>query len=747
MLLLLILSVLGTNVLTAGQVWPLHSTARKTISLSSYRGHVFQEEGVWNYSTILLREDIGVLILGARETIFALDLTNITHKKAMVKWEVTPDMRKACLNKGKSLETECYNYIRILHEMPDDKMYVCGTNAFNPTCDLMSYTDGNLTLENKEHDGKGRCPFDPFQRYASELVDGELYSATSMNFLGSDMAVMRSLNYTVRSDYSSGCLKDPIFIGMQHIAEGKENPEGDDDKIYLFFSETAVEYDSYNKMQVSRVARICKGDRGGKWILQKKWTSFLKAHLDCPVPQSKLPLIIQDVFLFCPGNWTTCVFYGVFTPQTSTSQFSAVCAYGIQDIREVFSEGKFKMLYNNHPVTKWVTYTGEVPDPRPGACINNDARQKGFSTSLDLPDKTLQFVKDKPLMDQAVTPSSQQPLLVKEGAAFTCIVVASTTALDGSSHQVMFIGTASGSVLKAVDYNGEMVIIEEMQLFNHSEPVKILRLSTTTGQLYAGSEVAVVQMPLSACGHYISCMDCVLARDPYCGWDFSSDSCIAINNTHPDTHSEVIQSLRDGNAIRCPPVESTKTNKNFYPGSTVRLQCQPGSNWAQVKWLVNNHPVKNSNMYHIQHDSLLILNATGSDVGHYTCTSEETSNGKTYITQIITYELRLEDLTGHPSQEKQTILLALKFIVISLTLTTFAIVSWNFYKGYFPIPRCFRKAEERLQSTTECQEESLQTVNSNKAASTGYSSNSNNDNRIAEFHNTVNQHNGDKALY
>lgn len=45
---------------------------------------------------------------------------------------------------------------------------------------------------------------------------------------------------------------------MAHIREGESNPEGDDDKLYLFFSETAVEYDSYTKMDVSRVARVCK---------------------------------------------------------------------------------------------------------------------------------------------------------------------------------------------------------------------------------------------------------------------------------------------------------------------------------------------------------------------------------------------------------------------------------------------------------------------------------------------------------
>ncbi|KAF5897301.1 semaphorin-4E-like isoform X1, partial [Clarias magur] len=525
---------------------------RPSLPPKGYGGHVFQEEGVWNYSTMLLREDMGVLILGARETIFALDLNNITHKKAMVKWEVISDMQDTCSKKGKKKETECQNYIRILHKMPDGRMYVCGTNAFNPTCDYMSYTDGNLVLENNQHEGKGRCPFDPFQRSTSEFVDGELYSATSGNFLGSDPVMMRSLNESIRTEFSRSWLSEPRFIGMKHVAEGKDNPEGDDDKIYLFFSEAALEYNSYKKLDVSRVARVCKGDLGGARTLQRKWTSFLKARLDCPVPETKLPFLIQDVFLLCPGNWSTCVFYGVFSPQTDMLQYSAVCAYRIQDIREVFSRSNYKTMDASN--SQWVTYNGDVPQPRPGACINNATRQQNIFKSLDVPDKTLQFVKEKPLMDQAVEPSSKQPLLVKKGATFTSIVVASTTALDGSIHQVMFIGTASGSVLKAVNYNGEMVISEEVQLFAHSEPVKILRLSSTVGQLYAGSEVAAAQMPLSACGHYTSCMDCVLARDPYCGWDLTSNGCVAISTTHPNTHSEVVQSLRDGNTSRCPAV-------------------------------------------------------------------------------------------------------------------------------------------------------------------------------------------------
>lgn len=45
---------------------------------------------------------------------------------------------------------------------------------------------------------------------------------------------------------------------MDFVEESFESQDGDDDKIYLFFSENAVEYDFYSKVVVSRVARVCK---------------------------------------------------------------------------------------------------------------------------------------------------------------------------------------------------------------------------------------------------------------------------------------------------------------------------------------------------------------------------------------------------------------------------------------------------------------------------------------------------------
>lgn len=75
----------------------------------------------------------------------------------------------------------------------------------------------------------------------------------------------------------------------------------------------------------------------------------------------------------------------------------------------------------------------------------------GMNRSLDLPDKTLQFIRDRPLMDEAVRPLTGGPLLVKTGPLLTRIVVDSVPALDGQSYAVMFIG--AGKISPQLKWN------------------------------------------------------------------------------------------------------------------------------------------------------------------------------------------------------------------------------------------------------------------------------------------------------
>lgn len=70
-----------------------------------------------------------------------------------------------------------------------------------------------------------------------------------------------------------------------------------------------------------------------------------------------------------------------------------------------------------------------------------------FSSSLNLPDKTLQFVKDHPLMDDSMTPMDGRPKLIKSNVNYTQIVVDRTQALDGTVYDVMFISTGGSWAL------------------------------------------------------------------------------------------------------------------------------------------------------------------------------------------------------------------------------------------------------------------------------------------------------------
>ncbi|XP_014842460.1 PREDICTED: semaphorin-4E-like [Poecilia mexicana] len=622
---------------------------RKTVDYQSHL-NLFKEDGIFNYSTMLIRDDLGVVLLGAREAVYALDMNNISDQKAAVYWRVTEEKQRECTYKGKHAEVECRNYIRTLHSVNDTTLYVCGTNAFSPVCDYMTFANDQLTLKGKQEEGRGKCPFDPFQRYSSLMVGTELYSATSINFLGSEPVILRNSNLPLRTEFKRSWLSEPNFVYMDFLEESVDSPDGDDDKVYMFFSENAMEYDFYRKVAVSRVARVCKGDMGGMRTLQRKWTTFLKASLDCSFPEPSLPPIVQDVFLLRHKDWRKSVFYAVFTPQSSLSQISAVCAFSVSSIREIFNEGKFKTsvaVETSH--VKWVMYTGEVPEPRPGACINNMDRKKGINGSLDLPDKTLQFIRDRPLMDEAVRPLTGGPLLLKRGPLLTRIVVDSVLALDGDTYNVMFIGTENGYIQKAVNFDGEMFIIEQIQVYENPEAVKVLRLSSSKGQLYAGSESGVVQMPVSNCSRYQSCEDCILSRDPYCAWDSSAERCSSVSSLSASPEAAV-QSLKEGSVSQCPPADPVPAvDVALIPGNNIQLPCQRHSNLAEVHWRFADLRVVSTHKYYIYSDGLLILNTTASDAGSYFCDSVEQINSRTYNRTVAVYHLQISSEPVSPA--------------------------------------------------------------------------------------------------
>ncbi|KAM6902847.1 semaphorin-4D isoform 1-T1 [Xenentodon cancila] len=589
----------------------------------------FSEPGTFNYTTLLLSEEKDALYVGAREAVFELSKNNVTVSNNKVQWTVAEQSTKMCTQKGKSKERDCRNYIRVLQVLDDERLYVCGTHAFQPQCDYLRL--GDFSLKGQPEDGRGRCSFDPSQSLTTVMVDGELYSGTAYNFLGSEPIISRysPSHSLLRTEYSTSWLNEPSFVFADVIREQKNRADGEDDKVYYFFTEVSVEYEFFGKLLIPRVARVCKGDLGGQRTLQKKWTSFLKAKLVCSMPELNFVFnVVHDVFILKGTDWKETVFYGIFTSQWDNVGLSAVCAYNMTAVEEVFSNGKYMQkatVAQSH--TKWVRYNDIPPSPRPGACINKLMREQNIRSSLHLPDKTLQFVKDHPLLEDPVLPIGNRPRLITKDVNYTQIVVERVQALDGNTYDVIFTGTDKGVLHKSVVFEEEVHIVEEMQLLKNSEPIKNLLLSSQTHSLYAGSDSGVVQSPTALCGRYSSCDDCVLARDPYCAWDPDTATCVNIHDTPGQQLRRLIQSLK-GDAGSCPSVPAVSQEDYqrvaVKPGSSAELPCLVNSNLAQVTWKCNGSVLTEASRFHfVAENGLLIYSLAPEDQGYYECWSTE----------------------------------------------------------------------------------------------------------------------------
>uniref|UniRef100_A0A7N6BNS6 Sema domain-containing protein n=1 Tax=Anabas testudineus TaxID=64144 RepID=A0A7N6BNS6_ANATE len=562
-----------------------------------------------NYSTLLLEEAAGLLYVGGRGALYALNTSNIStpgHNAVIV----------VC-----SLQTECYNHIRFLQRYNETHLYVCGTNAFKPIC---AYIDAErFSFSSGFEEGRDRCPYDPAKGYTGLLVDGEMFTASQYEFRSSP-DVRRNFPFpTLRTEEApTRWLLEADFVGSVLLKESINSSIGDDDKIYFFFTERSQEQIAYpSQTKVSRIARVCKTDWGGQRTLQRKWTSFLKARMVCSVPEYELHLnILRSVFVLQGRDAHSSVFYGIFGLEWKNIKASAICQYAYSDVQKVF-DGPYMEVQDS----KWREYTGKVPEPRPGSCITDLHRSQGINSSRDLPDNVLTFARRHPLMASQVQPIGVRPLLFKRSVNYVKIVVHKQLALDGNLYTVLFLGTDDGWLHRAVDIDGEMHIIEELQLFDKPQPIESMVISSALRSIYVGSHSGVVQVPLSACQRYTSCYDCVFARDPFCGWD--GKVCVEIIS--PAQRSNLTQDIMRG-------IRGCKENsgnvvhrkRSVMSGDDVLLQCELRSNLASPRWTLNGKELQGYGLnsgYRIGTDGLLIIGARVQQSGSYRCFAVENS--------------------------------------------------------------------------------------------------------------------------
>ncbi|CAM9941195.1 unnamed protein product [Lampetra planeri] len=329
----------------------------------------FSFPGAEGYSQLSLYPPRAQLLVGARNHLFRLNLSSLAVVQS-VEWRSDEATIRACISKGRSVD-ECQNYPKVLL-VRGKHVFACGTNAFSPVCARRQAEDLSVTHERVS--GVARCPYDPRHHSAALLTPrGELYAATVMDFSGRDPAIYRSLGGLPplrTAQYNSRWLHDPSFVSVYDIGHFA----------YFFFRERAVGeatecpngagggIGGAGGGVVSRVARVCKNDQGGRYLLEGTWTTFSKARLDCSSPgeavggggggggggvattyehlRSTFYLPEQDLV------------YAVLSTRVSSIEVSAVCSFNLTAIQRAFS-GPF--AYQEHPRGPW----SHRPNPDP----------------------------------------------------------------------------------------------------------------------------------------------------------------------------------------------------------------------------------------------------------------------------------------------------------------------------------------------------------------------------------------------
>ncbi|XP_060111188.1 semaphorin-6A-like [Heteronotia binoei] len=484
--------------------------------------------------------------------IYAIELDkaheNEIHFTRRLLWKADEAQAEKCQSFGKT-EEECHNFIKVLVKKNDNELLICGTNAFEPVCKYQKVE--TLAYLGAPFSGRGRCPFDGKDRNIAFFSDGSLYSGTMTNFLSTEPVFQRTLGdlpdlQTASQDYN--WLHEPHFI---HAVEYGNY-------IYLFFHEVSLEFKNYDKIILPRVARVCKNDMGGSLILQKQWTSFLKARMICSV-HGDSPFyfnVLRSVTDIVRINDRDIVVAVFGTPKNSIPG-SAVCAFEMHDIEKVFA-GSFKQQKDYDTI--WTPVNEEdVPSPRPGSCAGSEPFEE-YTSSTEFPDNVLNFMKMYHLMDEAVQSTFTKPWFLMSMTQYQMTKIVIDTSAGPKENQIVaFLGTEMGRVLKVWDRSGngpllsDSILVEEMNVYKRDKcdyndeehpTIVSMELDKLSGALYVAFPNCAIKVPLGSCVLYGTCKKaCIASRDPYCIWMSATGEC---KQLVPGEDDEYEQDLEEG---------------------------------------------------------------------------------------------------------------------------------------------------------------------------------------------------------
>ncbi|NWU26610.1 SEM3D protein, partial [Dyaphorophyia castanea] len=616
--------------------------------------------GGMDFQALLVDEDRAWLMVGAKNHIFLLHLDHPSREPEKIFWPAPREQVEHCQLAGKNVETECANFIRLLQPFNQSHVFACGTGSYQPVCAFIQLGArgkgaGAPRMQLVTHSlesGRGRCPYSPHEPFTGLLVDGELYSGTSSDFMGSSAAFFRTWVHGAEQSYirteqnQDHWLHEPAFVGAYAIPD-TYNPH--DDKVYIFFRETAMEAGQWERRHIhARVARVCKVMLLHRELCGEKGRTSTQLAEHFPAfPAAGSPAHCQTTVL-APAHWDA---ESPVLPGSGVFSGSAVCIYSMAAVRAAFS-GPF--AHKEGFDYRWVEYKGRVPYPRPGTCPS-ETYDPLLQSTKDFPDEVISFVRSHQLMWEPVYPQGRQPVLVRANVPYRLRrLLVHRLDTESRHYDVLFLGTDDGKVLKVALAGGasrgpEVISLEEISVTKVPSPILDMKLSPKRQELFVSSTHGLLQLSLYRCELYgKTCTDCCLSRDPYCTWDSRTCAPHLLTEKRRARCQDVLKAdplkqchdTADGTAAAEKVVFGVEKNSTF-------LECLARSPQTTIRWLVRRgeetapSEVRNSGHFSVLEQGLLIRQLAREDMGTYECQAVERSFSRLltrYSLRVIRHE-------------------------------------------------------------------------------------------------------------
>ncbi|XP_058502977.1 semaphorin-7A [Solea solea] len=526
-----------------------------------------------NYISMYHDQGSDTLYVGGQAMIYVLAFTDRGVRDLQIPAASDQTAIDTCKAKAAPLELECDNFITVIQKV-NDRFIVCGTNAGSPRC-WMLVNDTVLT----DVQGGGQIgsasdisPPYPSQKSISLPADGSLYSAMS-SVGGHAGTIRRTFGPQKLLKTENVWLLNPQFAGAAIIPSAQKFKK----EVYFFFSElnktARVDEEPYR----ARIGRICTVDEGGiKALLENSWTTFMKARVMCGAgnTQQQYNNMRQAVVLTAQDKRAG-VMYGLFSNPWGRT---VICAYSIQDIDQAFSTSKLK------------GYSSSFIGSRPGMCVHKNSTAGGHN---DI--KNLGVIRYHPEIEDVIRPVGVAPLDLPTDDQITHTVADIVLAVNDEHYSVLYLGTEQGKVLKVLHTSDGVFIVSQYSLFHNKGPVLNMAIDSQKGHLYVGTAMEVQRLQLADCGRYgDTCRECILSRDPYCGWDRARRKCIPIPPAYNVTTGALIQNLDYSNSSVCGEAAALKQRRTspkevvVQSNTSVFLPCPVRSFHATYRWEKDN---------------------------------------------------------------------------------------------------------------------------------------------------------------